>query len=71
MVSAVVTRVYAEPTEFGCADSTDGGKEVEERSRGRGGGNGENSVSIDASRLDGRQSRRRTGPQIDGRCNKF
>ena len=50
--------MYVEPAEFGCADNTGRGKEVEERSRGRGGGNGENSVSIDASRLEGRQSRR-------------
>ena len=55
MVSAVVTRVNAEPAEFGCADSTDGGKEVEQRNSGGGYGNGENTVDIDPGRLDGRQ----------------
>ena len=63
--------VTAESRRLKCADSTDDGKEVEERGRGRGSGNGENSVGIDRGRLDGRQSRRRTNPQVDGRCRKL
>ena len=71
MVSAVVKKVCAESRRLRCVESTNGWKEVAERGRGRGSGNGQDGVSIDPGRLDGRQSRRRTGPQIDGRCSKI
>ena len=47
--------MYAETTEFGCADSTDGGEGAEKRNIGRGGGNTANIVGIDACKLDGRR----------------